>query len=357
MRSTTRLRQMLAAPGIIVAPGAYDGISARLIEAAGFRAVYMTGAGTAASHLGQPDLGLATLTEMANHAGHLASCVSLPSSPTPTPATATRSTWCAPCASTSGRAWPACTSRTRSRPRSAGTSRASRSSPRGVRREDPRRRRAPHRSRLRDHRPDRCARGHQPRRRDRARQPLRRGRGRRHLRRGTAERGRDPPRRARGPGAAAREHGGGRPHPAVKVSELERLGFKIAIFPAVCMGAAIPAMERALAHLKDRETDWPDEAPRASVPDGHLPQGRLRLVERHRAEVPRRLSRKEITPCARPPASASSSPARRPCSCPAATTRCPRRSSSASGFPRRLHDRLRHVALPAWACPTPGSPP
>jgi len=78
MRATTRLRQMLNAPGIIVAPGAYDGFSARLIEAAGFQAVYMTGAGTAASHLGQPDLGLATLTEMANHAGHLASCVSLP---------------------------------------------------------------------------------------------------------------------------------------------------------------------------------------------------------------------------------------------------------------------------------------
>src|SRR5258706_8319838 len=78
MRTTTRLRQMLNAPGIIVAPGAYDGFSARLIEAAGFQAVYMTGAGPAASHLGQPDLGLATLTEMANHAGHLASCVSLP---------------------------------------------------------------------------------------------------------------------------------------------------------------------------------------------------------------------------------------------------------------------------------------
>ena len=78
MRTTTRLRQMLQAPGIIVAPGAYDGFSARLIEAAGFQAVYMTGAGTAASHLGQPDLGLATATEMANHAGHLASCVSLP---------------------------------------------------------------------------------------------------------------------------------------------------------------------------------------------------------------------------------------------------------------------------------------
>ena len=78
MRATTRLRTMLDAPGIIVAPGAYDGFSARLIEAAGFQAVYMTGAGTAASHLGQPDLGLATLTEMATHASHLASCVSIP---------------------------------------------------------------------------------------------------------------------------------------------------------------------------------------------------------------------------------------------------------------------------------------
>ena len=78
MRPSTRLRHLLKEPGIIVAPGAYDGFSARLIEAAGFPCVYMTGAGTAASHLGQPDLGLATLTEMANHAGHLASCVSLP---------------------------------------------------------------------------------------------------------------------------------------------------------------------------------------------------------------------------------------------------------------------------------------
>ncbi len=78
MRTTTRLRRMLQAPGILVAPGAYDGFSARLIEAAGFSTVYMTGAGTAASHLGQPDLGLATMTEMAAHARHLAACVSLP---------------------------------------------------------------------------------------------------------------------------------------------------------------------------------------------------------------------------------------------------------------------------------------
>src|SRR4026209_1616471 len=75
---TTRLRQMRHAPGTIVAPGAYDGFSARLSAAAGFSVAYMTGAGTAASHLGQPDLGLATLTEMANHASHLSSAVSLP---------------------------------------------------------------------------------------------------------------------------------------------------------------------------------------------------------------------------------------------------------------------------------------
>src|SRR5213594_1762333 len=78
MRPSTRLRHMLKEAGIIVAPGAYDGFSARLIEAAGFRCVYMTGAGTAASHIGQPDLGLATLTEMATNAGHIAACVSLP---------------------------------------------------------------------------------------------------------------------------------------------------------------------------------------------------------------------------------------------------------------------------------------
>ncbi|NOT53265.1 MAG: isocitrate lyase/PEP mutase family protein [Deltaproteobacteria bacterium] len=78
MRATTTLRRMLNEPGIIVAPGAYDGISARLIERHGFKAVYMTGAGTAASALGQADLGLTTLTEMATHAAHIAGCISLP---------------------------------------------------------------------------------------------------------------------------------------------------------------------------------------------------------------------------------------------------------------------------------------
>jgi 2-methylisocitrate lyase-like PEP mutase family enzyme len=44
--------------------------------------------------------------------------------------------------------------------------------------------------------------------------------------------------------------------PPVRISELERLGFKIVIFPAVCMTAAVTAMERALVLLRERETDW-----------------------------------------------------------------------------------------------------
>lgn len=77
--STARcFRELLAKPDIVVAPGAYDAWSARLIERAGLPAVYMTGYGAAASILGVPDLGLVTATEMADHASRLASAVSLP---------------------------------------------------------------------------------------------------------------------------------------------------------------------------------------------------------------------------------------------------------------------------------------
>src|SRR5947208_11758354 len=68
MRTTTRLRELLAGPDLIVAPGAYDALSARLIAQAGFPAVYMTGFGTAASVLGQPDVGLLTMSEMVSRA-------------------------------------------------------------------------------------------------------------------------------------------------------------------------------------------------------------------------------------------------------------------------------------------------
>jgi 2,3-dimethylmalate lyase len=75
MRNTTRLRELLAGPEMIVAPGAYDGLSARLIAQAGFPAVYMTGFGTAASVLGQPDVGLLTMSEMVGRASALASVI------------------------------------------------------------------------------------------------------------------------------------------------------------------------------------------------------------------------------------------------------------------------------------------
>ncbi|GAC1365692.1 MAG: isocitrate lyase/PEP mutase family protein [Ktedonobacteraceae bacterium] len=72
MHTTTRLRTLLTQPELIVAPGAYDALSARLIAQAGFPAVYMTGFGTAASVLGQPDIGLLTMSEMVGRAAALA---------------------------------------------------------------------------------------------------------------------------------------------------------------------------------------------------------------------------------------------------------------------------------------------
>ena len=75
MPVTTRLRELLAQPDLLVAPGAYDALSARLIAEAGFPAVYMTGFGTAASVLGQPDVGLLTMSEMVSRAAALAAVI------------------------------------------------------------------------------------------------------------------------------------------------------------------------------------------------------------------------------------------------------------------------------------------
>ena len=72
------LRDLLAGPEPIVAPGAYDALSARLIEAAGFRAVYMTGFGTAASLLGRPDVGLLGMSEMVDNARRIVQAVAVP---------------------------------------------------------------------------------------------------------------------------------------------------------------------------------------------------------------------------------------------------------------------------------------
>ncbi|KAI0036254.1 Phosphoenolpyruvate/pyruvate domain-containing protein [Vararia minispora EC-137] len=64
----TRLRQMLARPGIVVAPGICDGISARCAIEAGFSCLYQSGAATTASRLGQPDLAIATLNDFVQSA-------------------------------------------------------------------------------------------------------------------------------------------------------------------------------------------------------------------------------------------------------------------------------------------------
>ncbi len=78
MNRRTRLRQLVAKKQGLVVPGAYDGVSARLVERAGFPAVYMTGYGTSASRLGLPDMGFAGLTDMVDHARNLAAAVSIP---------------------------------------------------------------------------------------------------------------------------------------------------------------------------------------------------------------------------------------------------------------------------------------
>lgn len=78
MRTTTLLRELLAAPGIVAAPGAYDCLSAAVIERAGFPAVYMTGAGTSISRTGYPDIGLTTMSEMVANAAAIARTVSVP---------------------------------------------------------------------------------------------------------------------------------------------------------------------------------------------------------------------------------------------------------------------------------------
>src|SRR5437868_366072 len=76
MSRAATLRALLK-QDMIVAPGAYDCITARCIAQAGFAAVYMTGAGTAAT-LGYPDYGLLTMSEMADNAGRIAAAATVP---------------------------------------------------------------------------------------------------------------------------------------------------------------------------------------------------------------------------------------------------------------------------------------
>lgn len=78
MRATRRFKALLDAPELLLAPGAYDVLSARLAEQAGFGAVYMTGYGTSASVLGEPDMGFLSFSEMLKRADDMANAVDVP---------------------------------------------------------------------------------------------------------------------------------------------------------------------------------------------------------------------------------------------------------------------------------------
>ena len=78
MRPSTTLRRMLDEPEIIVLPGAYDALTARLAERAGFSAVFTTGFGIAATVLGMPDFGLLTMSETMERVRHIVRAVGVP---------------------------------------------------------------------------------------------------------------------------------------------------------------------------------------------------------------------------------------------------------------------------------------
>jgi 2,3-dimethylmalate lyase len=73
-----RLRELLETEEMVLAPGCYDALGGRLVEEAGFDAVYMTGFGSAASRLGRPDVGLMTMSEMVDNARRIAAAVAVP---------------------------------------------------------------------------------------------------------------------------------------------------------------------------------------------------------------------------------------------------------------------------------------
>jgi methylisocitrate lyase len=77
MRRTTQFRRLLEGRQISVAPGAFDGLSARLIERAGFPLVYATGGGIARS-MGYPDMGLITMNEVMTRVKNIVDVINIP---------------------------------------------------------------------------------------------------------------------------------------------------------------------------------------------------------------------------------------------------------------------------------------
>lgn len=78
MKKSTKLRQIINSEKIVVLPGAYDALGAKLIEQAGFSGIYMSGSAVTASLLGLPDVGMITGTEMINAVTYMAKATELP---------------------------------------------------------------------------------------------------------------------------------------------------------------------------------------------------------------------------------------------------------------------------------------
>lgn len=77
-RMTTVLRQLLRSGKTLVKPGAYNALSARIIEQSGFPTVGVSGYGVSASLLGKPDVGLLTLNEMVMASRYIVGAVNIP---------------------------------------------------------------------------------------------------------------------------------------------------------------------------------------------------------------------------------------------------------------------------------------
>ena len=78
MTAAKKLRELFARNRLVIAPGAHDALAARVIEKCAFEAVYMTGYGQAASHLGRPDVGLICFSEMLARASNMVEAVDIP---------------------------------------------------------------------------------------------------------------------------------------------------------------------------------------------------------------------------------------------------------------------------------------
>lgn len=77
-RRSARLQARLTAPDLLVAPGCFDCLTARLVETAGFEAAYITGSGLSMSCLGAPDVGLASFSEVADRVKRICDVLTIP---------------------------------------------------------------------------------------------------------------------------------------------------------------------------------------------------------------------------------------------------------------------------------------